>query len=104
LWLNRKDGEQDDLAAEEWRQIIKKTFKKEKVFVVTLVEGEPIMRPDIIEAFCEEMPKRVCVVSNGTYPLKSFDNLYFYWISLEETEKIHDQIRVLLIQKLDKTS
>jgi MoaA/NifB/PqqE/SkfB family radical SAM enzyme len=51
------------------------------------------MRPDVIEVFCKEMPKRVCIVSNGTYPLKRFDNLYFYWISLDGTEKIHDQIR-----------
>jgi Fe-coproporphyrin III synthase len=92
-WLNRKNDEQDDISAEEWREIIRKTFKKEKVFVVTLVGGEPIMRPDIIEAFCEEMPKRVCVVSNGTYPLKRFDNLYFYWISLDGTQEVHDQIR-----------
>ena len=35
------------------------------------------MRPDVIEVFCEEMPKRVCIVSNGTYPLQRFDNLYF---------------------------
>jgi Fe-coproporphyrin III synthase len=92
-WLNRKNDEQDSLSAEEWREIIRKTFKKQKVFVVTLVGGEPTMRPDIIQVFCEEMPKRVCVVSNGTYPLKRFDNLYFYWISLDGTEKIHDQIR-----------
>jgi sulfatase maturation enzyme AslB (radical SAM superfamily) len=39
------------------------------------------------------MPRRVCIVSNGTYPLRRFDNLYFYWISLDGTEKIQDQIR-----------
>jgi Fe-coproporphyrin III synthase len=91
-WLNRKNEDQD-LSADEWREIIRKRFKKQKIFVVTLVGGEPTMRPDIIQVFCEEMPKRVCVVSNGTYPLKRFDNLYFYWISLDGTEKIHDQIR-----------
>ena len=51
------------------------------------------MRPDIIQVFCEEMPKRVCVVSNGTYPLKRFENLYFYWVSMDGTEKVHDSIR-----------
>jgi Fe-coproporphyrin III synthase len=91
-WLNRKNEDQD-LSADEWKQIIRRTFKKQKIFVVTLVGGEPTMRPDVIEVFCKEMPKRVCVVSNGTYPLKRFDNLYFYWISLDGTEKIHDQIR-----------
>ena len=39
------------------------------------------------------MPRRVCVVTNGTYPLIRFDNLYFYWISLDGTEKVHDSIR-----------
>jgi MoaA/NifB/PqqE/SkfB family radical SAM enzyme len=91
-WLNRKNEDQD-LSADEWRQIIRDTFKKQKIFVVTLVGGEPTMRPEVIQVFCEEMPKRVCVVSNGTYPLKRFDNLYFYWISLDGTEIIHDQIR-----------
>ncbi len=91
-WLNRKN-DAEDLTAEQWREIIKNTFKKQRVYVVTLVGGEPTMRPDIIEVFCEEMPRRVCVVTNGTYPLKRFENLYFYWISLDGTEEIHDSIR-----------
>ncbi|HET7389489.1 MAG TPA: radical SAM protein, partial [Nitrososphaeraceae archaeon] len=81
------------LSAEQWRQIVRSTFKKQRVYVVTLVGGEPTMRPDIIEVFCEEMPRRVCVVTNGTYPLKRFENLYFYWISLDGTEEVHDSIR-----------
>jgi Fe-coproporphyrin III synthase len=90
-WLNRKN--ESDLSVKDWKEIIRNTFKKQKVFVVTLVGGEPTMRPDIIEVFCEEMPRRVCVVTNGTFPLKRFENLYFYWISLDGTEKIHDKIR-----------
>jgi MoaA/NifB/PqqE/SkfB family radical SAM enzyme len=93
-WLNKKsEGEQDHLSAEQWREIIRKTFKKQNIPIVTLVGGEPTIRPDIIQVFCEEMPKRVCIVSNGTYPLKRFDNLYFYWISLDGTRKVHDRIR-----------
>ena len=91
-WLNRKNNN-NDLSAEKWREIIRKTFKKHRLFVVTLVGGEPTLRPDIIQVFCEEMPKRVCVVTNGTYPLKRFENLYFYWISMDGTEKVHDSIR-----------
>jgi Fe-coproporphyrin III synthase len=91
-WLNRKN-ENNEMGAEKWREIIKKTFKKQRIFVVTLVGGEPTLRPDIIHVFCQEMPKRVCVVTNGTYPLKRFENLYFYWISLDGTEKVHDSIR-----------
>ena len=57
-WLNRKNEDQD-LSADEWRQVIRRTFKKQKIFVVTLVGGEPTMRPDIIQVFCEELPKPV---------------------------------------------
>src|ERR1700739_4964620 len=78
-WLNRKN-ENNDLSAVQWRKIINNTFKKQHIFVVTLVGGEPTLRPDIIQVFCEEMPKRVCVVTNGKYPLKRFKDLYFYWI------------------------
>ena len=60
---------------------------------MTLVGGEPIMPPNIVQVFCDEMPKRVCVVTNGTYPLKWFGNLYFYWISLDGTEEVPDSIR-----------
>ncbi|TLX67791.1 MAG: radical SAM protein [Thaumarchaeota archaeon] len=91
-WLNRKE-DNHELSVEEWRQTIRKTFKKQKLFVVTLVGGEPTMRPEIIEVFCEEMPKRISVVTNSYFPLKRFDNLYFYWVSLDGTEKAHDKIR-----------
>jgi Fe-coproporphyrin III synthase len=91
-WLNRKDDNQD-LSVDEWKEIIRKTFKKEHLFVVTLVGGEPTMRPDVIEAFCQEMPRRICVVTNGNFPLKRYEDLYFYWISLDGTEKAHDSIR-----------
>jgi Fe-coproporphyrin III synthase len=92
-WLNRKE-EEKDLSAEQWRQIIKSSFKiRHRIFFVTLVGGEPMLRPDIIEVFCKEMPKRVCVVTNGTFPLKRYDGLYFYWVSIDGTEKIHDSIR-----------
>jgi hypothetical protein len=92
-WLNRKNNENDGLSSEEWRKIIRNTFKKHRIPIVTLVGGEPTMRPDIIQVFCKEMPRRVCVVTNATYPLKRFNNLYFYWVSIDGTERIHDSIR-----------
>jgi hypothetical protein len=52
------------------------------------------MRPDIIEVSCEEMPKRERLYCfKWDLSLKRFDKLYFYWISLDSTEKIRDQIR-----------
>ncbi len=92
-WLNRKNNEKDGLSSEEWRKIIRNTFKKQRIPIVTLVGGEPTLRPDLIDVFCEEMPRRVCVVTNATYPLKRFKNLYFYWVSIDGTERIHDNIR-----------
>ena len=90
-WLNRK--EEQDMSVDDWRRIIRDVFNKQHIFVTTLVGGEPTLRPDILEAFCEMMPQRVCVVTNGTFPLKRYEGLYFYWISLDGTEKVHDNIR-----------
>lgn len=36
-WLNRKN--ESDLSVKDWKEIIRNTFKKQKVFVVTLVCG-----------------------------------------------------------------
>jgi Fe-coproporphyrin III synthase len=91
-WLNRKNDEKD-LSITDWKKIIQEKFKKQHIFVVTLVGGEPLLRPDIIKLFCDEMPRRTCVVTNGTFPLKRFEGLYFYWISLDGTEEVHDSIR-----------
>lgn len=90
-WLNRKENE--DLSVEQWKKIIDEKFKKNHVFIVTLVGGEPMMRPDVVELFVKEFPKRACVVTNGTFPLPHFDDIYFYWISIDGTEKIHNSIR-----------
>lgn len=49
-WLNRKEEEQD-VPAEDWRKIIKTTFHKHHLINITLVGGEPTLRPDIIQVF-----------------------------------------------------
>ncbi len=90
-WLNRKENE--ELTVEQWKEIIDTKFKKNHVFIITLVGGEPTLRPDVIELFVNEFPKRVSIVSNGTYPLKKYNDLYFYWISVDGTEEVHDTIR-----------
>lgn len=90
-WLNRKENE--ELTVEQWKEIIDTKFKKNHVFIITLVGGEPTLRPDVIELFVNEFPKRVSIVSNGTYPLKKYKDLYFYWISVDGTQEVHDAIR-----------
>ena len=90
-WLNRKENE--ELTVEQWKQVIDEKFKRQHVFIITLVGGEPTLRPDVIELFVKEFPKRVSVVTNGTYPLKRYKDLYFYWVSVDGTEEVHDTIR-----------
>jgi len=90
-WLNRKENE--ELTVDQWKEIIDTKFKKNHVFIITLVGGEPTLRPDVIELFVKEFPKRVSIVSNGTYPLKKYNDLYFYWISVDGTQEAHDSIR-----------
>ena len=90
-WLNRK--EEKDLTVEDWKKIIQEKFKKKHVFMVTLVGGEPMMRKDIVELFVKEFPKRACVVTNGTYPIPYFKDIYFYWISIDGDKETHNKIR-----------
>ncbi len=90
-WLNRKEN--DDLSLQDWKKIIDEKFKKNHVFIVTLVGGEPMMRQDIVELFVNEFPKRACVVTNGTYPFPKLDGIYFYWVSIDGDEKTHNEIR-----------
>ncbi|ABK77915.1 Fe-S oxidoreductase [Cenarchaeum symbiosum A] len=90
-WLNRKENE--ELGVEEWKKIIDEKFKKNHVFVVTVVGGEPLMRPEIVELFAKEFPKRACVVTNGTWPIPRLRDIYFYWISIDGSEEVHNGIR-----------
>ena len=90
-WLNRKENE--DLTLAEWKRVIDEKFKRNHVFIVTLVGGEPLMRKDVVELFVKEFPKRACVVTNGTYPIPYLKDIYFYWISIDGDQKTHDEIR-----------
>lgn len=90
-WLNRK--EEHELTLDGWKKIIDEKFKKNHVFIVTVVGGEPMMRKDVVELFVKEFPKRACVVTNGTYPIPHLKDIYFYWISIDGDQKTHDSIR-----------
>src|SRR5437867_13058727 len=68
-WLNRAE-ENNEISAEEWRTIIRNTFKKLRFIGVTLFGGEPTMRPEIIDVLCEETPKWFYVVTTGKVTLK----------------------------------
>ena len=90
-WLNRK--EEKELTVSDWKKIIDEKFKKNHVFIVTLVGGEPLMRKDVVELFVKEFPKRACVVTNGTFPIPHLKDIYFYWISIDGDKKTHNEIR-----------
>ena len=89
-WVNREA--QRELSSDEWRNAVKKNFIEKGVISITLAGGEPLLRPDVIEAIIQEMKWRtVSIVTNGTLPLIDFGVGYF--ISIDGTEKIHDIIR-----------
>ena len=90
-WTNRKES--DELTLEQWKEVIDEKFKKQHVFAVTVIGGEPMMRPDVVELFAKEFPRRACVVTNGTFPLPKIKDLYFYWISIDGDKSTHNSIR-----------
>lgn len=51
------------------------------------------MRRDVVDLFVGEFPKRVSVVTNGTFPIPHIKDIYFYWISIDGDQKTHDHIR-----------
>ncbi len=89
-WVNRKENR--ELTPAEWRLIIRRKIIDKGVSAISLTGGEPLLRPDVIDAIIDEMKWRnVSIVSNGTLPLINFGVGYF--ISIDGTEKIHDSIR-----------
>jgi MoaA/NifB/PqqE/SkfB family radical SAM enzyme len=89
-WLNRTSHK--ELSADEWRNVVKEIFIKNDVVSISLTGGEPLLRPDVIEAIISEMKWRyVTIVTNGTLPLIDFGVGYF--ISIDGTENVHDAIR-----------
>jgi MoaA/NifB/PqqE/SkfB family radical SAM enzyme len=93
-WLNRTLHR--ELSADEWRNVVREKFIKNGVVSISLTGGEPLLRPDVIEAIISEMGWRyVTVVTNGTLPLIDFGVGYF--ISIDGTESVHDAIRGMKI-------
>lgn len=55
-WKNWEPS--NELSPEQWRTVIRERFKKEKLYQIALTGGEPLLRPEIIEVFNEELPKK----------------------------------------------
>jgi MoaA/NifB/PqqE/SkfB family radical SAM enzyme len=89
-WVNRTLRK--ELSVDEWRDVVRNKFMENDVVAVSLTGGEPLLRPEVVEAVVEEMKGRyVTVVTNGTLPLIDFGVGYF--ISIDGTESVHDAIR-----------
>ena len=51
------------------------------------------MMRQVVELFVREFPKRACVITNGTFPIPYLKDSYFYWISIDCSQKIYNKIR-----------
>ena len=59
-WLNRTLHK--ELSADEWRNVVRKKFIENDVVAVSLTGGEPLLRPEVVEAVVEEMKGRYVTV------------------------------------------
>ena len=100
-WLNR-DGETNELTINDWKQIITEQIKKNHILQVNVVGGEPVLRPDVIKLFNEELPGKFTIVTNGTIKLVDYEGLVSYWISIDGMKEIHDKIRGESFDKIEK--
>jgi MoaA/NifB/PqqE/SkfB family radical SAM enzyme len=101
-WLTR-DNEKPKLSTDDWKKIIYHYFKKNHILQVNLVGGEPMLRPDIIEVFNEEMSGKFTIITNGTYKLIPYSGLINYFISIDGMKETHDKIRGKTFDKIVKT-
>jgi len=90
-WWTNREATVGELTPEQWRTVIRNSYKKMRIANVTVVGGEPMLRKDVIEVFSEEMKNRMSVVTNGMFPLMPINGLFF--ISIDGTEETHNRIR-----------
>lgn len=85
-----------------WQDIISEKIKKNHILQVNIVGGEPLLRPDILEVFNQELPGKFTIVTNGTYKLIPYSGLINYWISIDGSKENHDKIRGKSFDKIEK--
>ena len=101
-WLSR-DDEKKELTKEDWKKIIHHHLKKNHILQVSIVGGEPMLRPDILEVFNEEIPGKFNIITNGTYKLIPYSGLIHYRISVDGMKETHDKIRGKTFEKIENT-
>ncbi len=79
------------LSVEEWRKIFLK-YKKEGVGSLVLTGGEPLLRPEVVDA-AYEIFKRSCItITNGTRPINPKWRTRFFVSIHSATPAIHDYL------------
>jgi len=73
-WKNWKPS--NELSPEQWRTVIREKLKGGNLFQIALTGGEPLLKPETIKVFNEELHKKIS-----------------YIVSIDGTEKIHNLIR-----------
>jgi Fe-coproporphyrin III synthase len=90
-WWTTREPTAGELTPEQWRTVIRNSYKKMRIANVTVVGGEPMLRKDVVKVFSEEMKNRMSVVTNGMFPLIDINGLFF--VSIDGTEETHNRIR-----------
>jgi MoaA/NifB/PqqE/SkfB family radical SAM enzyme len=90
-WWTNREATAGELTPEQWRIVIRNSYKKMKIANVTVVGGEPMLRKDVIQVFSEEMKHRMSVVTNGMFPMMPINGLFF--VSIDGVEETHNRIR-----------
>lgn len=86
-WKNRGES---GLGAKEWTKIARET-RAMGILGVALCGGEPLLRLDVVEKLVRET--NCAIITNGTIPFpESLKNVGFS-VSVDGTEKTHNQIR-----------
>jgi hypothetical protein len=78
------------LSAKEWIEIARE-MRQKGVLGLALCGGEPLLRLDVVKELVKEM--NCAIITNGTIPFPAFLKNVGFSVSVDGTERIHNQIR-----------
>jgi len=90
-----------DIPMTSWQDILI-GMKRDGVRHISWVGGEPLLRKNVIDGCRHIFPLKDWIITNGTIPIPAWNDVTFF-ISLDGTERFHDQIRgVGIYQRIKK--